>query len=136
MWRWIKRAVWISVALFLGYMAVGIANMPKRTPLPRIAEVAPPKPLTTGTYAKVTGYTIACSSQADFEALSDIAVTMGTEADNEHSLRLLMSGRCRAFHVGQDVQIAGVAVIPALRAIRPKGEATSYWTTEKALRAD
>jgi hypothetical protein len=134
--RWIKRTAWAAIVLFLGFMAIGIANLPHRPPMPRIAEAPPPKPLTTGTDAKVIRYTIGCPSQADYEALADIAVTMGAEAYNQNAQQYLVTGRCRAFNAGQDVQIAGVAVIAELRAIRPKGEAGTYWTTEKALYAE
>lgn len=134
--RWIKRAAWTAVVMFLGFMAIGIANLPPRTPMPRIAEAPPPDPLLTGTHAKVIRATLGCSRQSDYEALADIAVAMGDLAYMESAQQHVMTGKCRTFNVGQDVQIAGVAVIAELRAIRAKGETGTYWITERALQAE
>lgn len=136
MLRWVKRVASVFGALFLGFIAIGIANLPTRAPLPRIPEAPPPDPLLTGTHAKVLHNTVGCLSQADYEALAAIVVTMGAPAYWKSAQQYVMTGKCRTFDAGQDVQIAGVAVIAELRAIRPKGEAGTYWTTEKALYAE
>lgn len=134
--RWIKRSAFAVVVLFGVFMAIGIANLPPRTPMPHIAEATQPDPLLTGTRAKVMRATLGCSSQADYEALADIAVTMGDSAYRQSAQQHVMAGKCRTFNAGQDVQIAGVDVIAELRAIRAKGEAGTYWTTEQALQAE
>lgn len=138
MWKWAKRIVGAAVVLMAAMIIIGsiVGPVPHRPPMPHIAEAPPPKPLITGTDASVVNYTIGCPSQADYEALADIAVTMGAEAYHRSAQQYLVTGRCRAFNVGQDVQIASVAVFAGLRAIRPKGEAGTYWTTEKALYAE
>lgn len=138
MLRWVKRIAVAAVVLLVALRILGwlIGPLPNRPPMPRIAEPPPRDPLLTGTHAKVIRNTLACSSQADYEALADMAVTMGDPAYRESAQQYVMTGKCRTFSVGQDVQIAGVAVIAELRAIRPKGEADTYWTTEKALRAE
>lgn len=137
MWKWTKRIAGAAVALMAAMIILGsmIGPRPDRTPMPRIAEAPPPKPLITGADAKVRGYTIGCVAQSDYEALADTAVTMGAEAYSRNAQQYLVTGKCRAFNAGDDVQIAGVAVFAELRAIRPKGEAGTYWTTERALRA-
>lgn len=133
--KWIRRAAWAGVVMFVGLFLI-LAEMGRNLPpRPTIAEAPPPNPLLTGTDAKVISYTIGCAAQSDYEALADTAVTMGAEAHKLKAQQYLSTGRCRAFNAGQDVQIAGVAVVAELRAIRPKGEAGTYWTTERALRA-
>jgi len=151
LWRWSKRAIWVSLALFVGFLALGIAitatqDKPREKTVSEILgrPVASEQPQMVGKYAersaepsregRLSRAAIGCLQRGDHERLSDVAVQGDEAAFEKLKLRLVVQGACRILSQGQYVHITETALFAGLHAVRPTGEPDALWVDKGSVK--